>query len=97
MNNQELNRESLIIHIEGLQSVLAKRNARIAELEALVAKIQKNPIASAAEAKAYKKGWKDCAGELMEITRKTALDLSSIRKDAFKLYLEGDKAKDNNE
>lgn len=32
-DNQEINRQSLIAHIEGLQLTLAKRNARIAELE----------------------------------------------------------------
>jgi hypothetical protein len=41
--------------------------------------------------KAYKEGWKDCAGNLMEATRILAHSLRKIREDAFKVYLEGDK------
>jgi predicted RNase H-like nuclease (RuvC/YqgF family) len=89
MSNQERNVEQLHIHIEGLQATLTKRNARIADLEAEVAAIRKNPAASAAEKKAYKQGWKDCAGHLMEATRRHALELAKVRKEAFDLYLKG--------
>jgi len=82
--------EALKIHIEGLQATLTKRNARIAELEAKIIEIKDNPIVGAAEKKAYKKGWQDCAGHLMQTTQIAARSLSEIRKDAFKLYLDGD-------
>ncbi len=84
-------REQLIIHIEGLQATLTKRNARIEELEAQVEKLKKSPANKDAERKGYKQGWKDCASHLMEITRKTALELREIRREAFDLYLNGDK------
>jgi hypothetical protein len=83
--------EALKIHIEGLQATLTKRNARIAELEAKIIEIKDNPIVGAAEKAAYKKGWKDCAGHLMETANQAARGLKEIRKDAFRLYLEGDK------
>ena len=91
MNNQEMNRESLLIHIEGLQATLTKRNARIAELEARVAELKNNPEAAISKDRAYREGWKACAGHLMETTRKTALELGKIRKEAVRLYLDGDK------
>lgn len=82
--------EALKIHIEGLQATLTKRNARIAELEAklslpidLPAKTQKLLD------KAYKQGWKDCANVLMESTRDAALTLGKIRRNAFRLYVDG--------
>lgn len=82
--------ESLQIHIEGLQATLTKRNTRIAELEAKVTELKDNPLAAMSKERAYKEGWKACAGHLMETTRKTALELGKIRKEAFRLYLEGD-------
>lgn len=82
--------EALVIHIEGLQATLTKRNARIKELEAklsepidLPEKFQKLLD------KSYKKGWKDCANLLIENTRNAALELGKIRKDAFRLYIDG--------
>lgn len=83
--------EALQIHVEGLQATLTKRNIRIAELEKQVESLKKNPMASAAEKKAYRQGWRDCAGKMMEITRMTSLELSKIRKEAFEIYLEGGK------
>ena len=84
--------EALKIHIEGLQATLTKRNARIAELEAKLAE----PVDVPEKVKkmvsnAYKSGWKDCANLMMEATKDTAQVLSKIRKDAFDLYLQGDK------
>lgn len=84
-------KEHLIIHIEGLQATLSKRNARIEQLEKQVAELKANPLSGAAEKKAYKRGWKDCAGHLMETTRKAAIELSAVRRDAFRQYLDGDK------
>jgi len=82
--------EALQIHIEGLQATLTKRNARIAELEAKVAELKNNPEAAVSKQRAYREGWKACAGHLMETTRKTAVELGKIRKEAFRLYLEGE-------
>lgn len=91
MNNEERNIENLHIHIEGLQATLTKRNEHIARLEHKVETLTNNPVAGAAEKKAYKKGWQDCAGHLMEASRIMALQLSEVRKDAFRLYLDGEK------
>lgn len=90
MNNQEMNRESLLIHIEGLQATLTKRNARIAELEAKITKDGKKIQAELAIRKAYKKGWTDAAAKLLDITRQTALQLSQVRKEAWQVYSEGE-------
>lgn len=84
-------KESLIIHIEGLQATLTKRNERIAQLELQVETLKNNPASSANEKKAYKKGWQDCANHMMESTREMARKLSDIRKEAFGLYLDGDR------
>jgi hypothetical protein len=88
MSNEEQSRESLIIHIEGLQAVLAKRNLRIAELEAKLASPEL--INNVAVGRAYRQGFKDCASKMMDATKDTALLLRQIRKDAFELYLVGD-------
>lgn len=89
MSNEERNIEALHIHIEGLQATLTKRNARIAELEAKLA--DPELINNAAIRRAYRRGWKECAGRMMEASKETALLLKEIRKDAFEIYLEGDK------
>lgn len=84
------NREDLIVHIEGLQATLTKRNARIAELEAKLAIPVDMPehIQKLID-KSYKKGWRDCSKELLEITRQTALELGKVRKEAFRYYMKG--------
>lgn len=91
----EESREYLLIHIEGLQATLTKRNARIADLEkqlqSLETKIAQNNKVRKLVNQAYKDGWKDCASKLMEITRETALQLRAVRKSAFSIYLDGDK------
>ena len=80
--------EALKIHIEGLQATLTKRNARIAELEAKLAKPVDLPdeIKKLTD-KAYKQGWQACAGHLAETTRNMATELSKVRKEAMSLYL----------
>lgn len=90
MNNQEMNRESLLIHIEGLQATLAKRNARITELEAKITKQGSKIQTEMAVRKAYKKGWTDCAAKLADIARTTALQLREIRSEAWRFYTEGE-------
>jgi len=84
-------RESLLIHIDGLQATLTKRNARIAELEAQLALGNDSPITKRAVAKAYKSGWQDAAGHLMETTRTAALALNKVRSDAWHLYLKAER------
>jgi uncharacterized protein involved in exopolysaccharide biosynthesis len=91
MTNEEKNLESLHIHIEGLQATLAKRNARITQLETQVAELTANPEAGAKETKAYKAGWKAAASHLQETSRKMAYELRAIDKQAFRVWLEGDK------
>jgi cyclopropane fatty-acyl-phospholipid synthase-like methyltransferase len=87
---QEANREELIIHIKGLQQTLTERNAHIAELEKQLTKAGMIARAEREVKKAYKQGWQACASRLMEITRKTALELSEVRKEAWQAYLEGE-------
>lgn len=82
--------EALHIHVEGLQATLSKRNETIKRLEAKIVELETNPITEATKKKIYKQGWQDCAFTLKEIVRKTALELNSIDKEAFKIYLEGE-------
>lgn len=90
-------RESLLIHIEGLQATLTKRNTRIAELEAQLSLGDDSPTAKRAIAKAYKSGWQDAAGHLMETTRIAVLALGKVRSDAWALYLNKERNKDTEE
>lgn len=83
--------EALKVHIEGLQATLTKRNARIADLEAkLATPIDLPENVQKMIDKAYKDGWKDCANELMSITRETAISLGKVRKEAYRYYMKGD-------
>jgi hypothetical protein len=50
-----------------------------------------NPEAGAKETKAYKAGWKAAADHLKSAAKKMAYDLREIDKQAFKVWLEGDK------
>ena len=81
-------RESLLVHIEGLQATLTKRNARIEELEAQLSLEDDSPAAKRAVSKAYKRGWQEASGHLMETSRIAALALGRVRADAWKVYLE---------
>ena len=79
------------VHINGLQATLTKRNERIAELEKQLSSEGTSKRQARNIHKAYQKGWIACAGHLMETTRRTALELGKVRKDAFRLYLDGEK------
>lgn len=82
--------EGLKIHIEGLQSTLGKRNARIKELEEKLAQpIDLPEKIEKMLKKAYKDGWQDCSRILMENTKDAALALGKIHKVAWNQYLEG--------
>lgn len=84
-------REALLVHIEGLQATLTKRNARIAELEAQLTAGSDSPLVERASRKAYRDGWEACAGHLMEATRVAAIALGKVRGDAWQVYLEAEK------
>lgn len=88
MNNEEPNRESLIIHIEGLQVTLGKRNRRIAELEEKLASPEF--INTVAVQKAYKRGWQEASQTMMKLSTDAAKSLRQIREDAWRVYLEGE-------
>lgn len=85
-------RDNLIIHIEGLQATLAKRNARISELEQLLSGDWKNRAAKKAEEKAYRRGWEECANSMMNATRDCVLALGKHRKAALDAYYEPERA-----
>lgn len=88
MNHEELNRESLIIHIKGLQQTLTERNEKITRLEA---KLNAPEIINdAAVKKAYKRGWQDAASSMMELSMDAARSLRKIRGEAWAVYLEGE-------
>lgn len=80
-------REGLIVHIEGLQATLTKRNKRIEELEQQLASAENGELAKTALKRAYKDGWEACSGELAEATRIGAVALGNIRRDAFDIMM----------
>jgi hypothetical protein len=81
-------RENLIIHIEGLQATLTKRNKRIAELEAMLAGEGQDERQQRALDRARKEGWQACSEHLMSVTAEAARQLGKVRRDAWDLYLE---------
>lgn len=84
-------RDALIRQIESLQSALTKRNKTIQDLKNRLEAGEGSPLVEEARQLGYKRGWIDCAGQLMDATRKSALLLAEVREDAFKEYLNGDK------
>ena len=83
-------REALLVHIEGLQTSLTKRNERIAELENKIAGEGESEVLVRMQNKAYKAGYKACASNLMRVKQDTINTLSALRDEAFKEYLVGD-------
>jgi len=79
-------REALLIHIEGLQVSLTKRNQRITELEGLITGEGQSAFMSQRLASEYKRGWETCANQLSAITHEAARNLGQIRKDALSVY-----------
>lgn len=82
-------RESLIIHIEGLQATLTKRNARIAVFGGQL----RNPeiLTEQAKEREYRRGWEACASHLMGATLTLARELGKTRKEAFEAYIAYDR------
>lgn len=89
------NRESLIIHIEGLQATLAKRNQRIAELEERL----KHPehITTQMEQRHFKAGWEACSNHLVGATHRMAAELAKVRREALNVYWQGERLEDSND
>jgi len=83
-------REALLVHVEGLQVSLTKRNQRIAGLEAKLADEGESELLQRAKNRAYKEGYKACASQLMDTTRKLKEALSTATESAFQQYLAGD-------
>jgi len=80
-------REVQIVHIEGLQATLTRRNARIEQLEAQIAEGGNSPAQKAAIKKAFKRGWTECAQRLMAATSQAAGALTTINREAWQEYL----------
>lgn len=85
-------KENLIVHIEGLQATITKRNERISQLEAQIAGEGADEREQRALKKAHRQGWQECASHLMETTRQAAFALGQVRKDAFAEYLKSESA-----
>lgn len=81
--------ENLKIYVIGMETTLAERRNRIADLEEQVKKLKSNPKAAAEEKKAYKKGWQDCASHLINITHECARKLGDVRQEALQAYYRG--------
>jgi len=79
-------REALIVHIEGLQSVLRQRNEQIERLRWQLAEGGESPAVQAAVKKAFKSGWKECAQRLAAATAGAARELTSINGAAWEEY-----------
>ena len=83
--------EALKIHIEGLQSTLGKRNARIKELEEKLSQpVDMSEKMEKVLKKAYKEGWKACAKELMGSTELLVRALQQSKKASMEQYLRTD-------
>lgn len=80
------NREKLVIHIDGLQVALAKRNETIARLEAEIALLRDGEPSQAALKKAYQRGWKACASSAIAGTTAAINALQDARRIAFDTY-----------
>jgi phage protein U len=82
-------------HIEHLQDVLSKRNAEIDRLLKRVEEAETGEPNQLALGKAYRRGWQEAANHLMSTTQTAARALGAVRKDAFDIYLQGEKAAAN--
>lgn len=83
--------DGLLVQVKGLQKLVAERRDRIMQLEEQLENLKRNPVASAAEQKSFKNGWKACADAMQDLSRKAALSLREIDKEAFQLWLDGER------
>ena len=84
------NREALLVHIEGLQVTITKRNAEIERLRAQIADGAESAAAKAAVRRAFKAGWQECSARLMEATSQASSALTTINRAAWAEYLKGE-------
>jgi predicted component of type VI protein secretion system len=78
-------------HVEGLQTSLTKRNEEIARLAERLAEAEAGEPNQKALNAAYRRGWQAAAHELMSATGVAAQALSKVRKDAWDIYLKGER------
>lgn len=83
-------RDNLIVHIEGLQATITKRNARIAELEAMLTGEGADERQQRALKREYKRGWQGASNQLQNTALDAARALGTVNKEAFRVFLEGD-------
>lgn len=82
---------TLARHIEDLQRVITARNKRIEELEDRLAGEGESEFIQRIKKQEYSRGYKVAAGNLKEAARRFETLLSGIQKEAFEVYLEGDR------
>lgn len=83
--------ERLMIHVEGLQVTLTKRNEQIARLQAKIVHLEEGTATNAEIAKAFGKGWKACAERMMSATHEAKMSLEKIRGEAFQQSMQGER------
>ena len=79
-------REALLIHIEGLQVSLTKRNQRIEELQNMMTEPLQSEAVVRRIDRARKEGWEACADLLASSTHEMARALGRVRHDAMAVY-----------
>lgn len=82
---------ALARHIEDLQRVITARNKRIEELEDRLAGEGESEFIQRIKKQEYSRGYKAAASNLKEAARKFEMLLTGIQKQAFEVYLEGDR------
>ena len=82
---------ALARHIEELQRVISKRNKRIEELEFQLTGEGENERLTRIRQKAFSDGYKAASGNMKETARKFGQVLENIQREAFEVYLRGDK------
>jgi ABC-type antimicrobial peptide transport system ATPase subunit len=85
-------RDALVRHIESLQATLTKRNQEIARLRDQLDAGKGSPLIASAYERGKREGWSSCADALMRATHEAARSLGKIRREAFEVYLEGERA-----
>ncbi len=81
MTNQDHNRESLIAHVNALETVIRERNKRIGELQKQLNEAGEIPADEAlkkAFRKHYNKGWKDAYKAIAASVRKHESDIRLV-------------------
>lgn len=81
-------KQAVQAHVEHLQATLTKRNQKIEQLTLRLAEAEAGEPNQRAIQAAYRRGWEEASGQLMETTRKAAASLGVLRKDAFDVYLQ---------